>query len=62
MSDEDALAAAYAALGAVTGTGTIELQPELGSPSGRALAPPPPRPTEDAGEIRIRTLENTASI
>ena len=59
LSDEDALAAAYAALGAVTGTGTVELQPELGSPSARALSMPPPRVTESAGEIQIRTLETS---
>lgn len=57
MSDEDALAAAYAALGAVTETGTVELQPELGSPSARSLSMPLPRVTENAGEIQIRTLE-----
>lgn len=62
VSDDEALAAAYAALGTMAPAGTIELQGELGSPSARAMAPPPPRPTETAGEIQIRKLEQTASI
>ncbi len=64
VSDDEALAAAYAALGSMAPTtpGGIELQGELGAPSTRALAPPPPRPTEAAGEIQIRKLEHTASI
>ncbi len=61
MSDDQALAAAYASLGAMSPAGGIELQGELGSPSSRAMAPPPPRPSESAGEIQIRTLESTAS-
>ncbi len=59
LSDEDALAAAYAALGAVTGHGEIELQGELGTRSTKAMAPPPPRPTENAGPIEIRRLETS---
>lgn len=62
VSDDEALAAAYAALGAMAPAGAIELQGELGSPSSRAMAPPPPRPTETAGEIQIRKLEHTASL
>jgi hypothetical protein len=62
ISDDEALAAAYAALGSMAPAGVIELQGELGSSSTRALATPPPRPTESAGEIQIRKLETTASI
>jgi hypothetical protein len=62
ISDDEALAAAYAALGSMAPAGVIELQGELGSSSTRALATPPPRPTESAGEIQIRKLEHTASI
>jgi hypothetical protein len=65
VSDDEALAAAYAALGNMApdtlGLAPIEMQGELGSPSTRALSPPPPRPTESAGEIQIRKLEHTAS-
>jgi hypothetical protein len=62
ISDDEALAAAYAALGSMAPAGVFELQGELGSTSTRALAMPPPRPTESAGEIQIRKLEATASI
>ena len=62
LSDDEALAAAYAQLGSMAPMAPIELQGELGSPSARAMAPPPPRPTESAGEIQIRKLEHTASI
>lgn len=62
ISDDEALAAAYAALGSMAPAGAIELQGELGSQSTRALAMPAPRPTESAGEIQIRKLEATASI
>lgn len=61
VSDDEALAAAYAQLGSMAPLGTIELQGELGSPSARTLAPPPPRPGESDGEIQIRTLASTAS-
>jgi hypothetical protein len=37
------------------------MQGELGSSSTRAMAMPPPRPTESADEIHIRTLQSTAS-
>ncbi|MCE2907387.1 MAG: hypothetical protein O9343_04615 [Burkholderiaceae bacterium] len=60
-SDDEALAAAYAQLGAMAPLGVIELQGELGSRSTRSLAKPPPRPTESAGDIQIRKLEHTAS-
>ena len=62
LSDDEALAAAYAALGSMAPAGAIELQGELGSQSTRALAMPAPRPTDSAGEIQIRKLEATASI
>jgi hypothetical protein len=55
-SDDDALAAAYAALGSLAPV-VIETQAELGSPSARALAPRPPRHGEPAGEIRLRELQ-----
>lgn len=61
VSDDEALAAAYAALGSMAPAGVIEVQGELGSRSTLALAPAPPRPTESAGEIQIRKLEHTAS-
>lgn len=61
LSDDEALAAAYAALGTMAPGAGIELQGELGSSSTRAMALPPPRPTESAGEIQIRKLESTAS-
>jgi hypothetical protein len=53
-SDDDALAAAYAALGALAPAG-VELQAELGSPSARAVTPPPPR--HGGAEIRLRELQ-----
>jgi len=62
LSDDEALAAAYAQLGAMAPLGAIELQGELGSRSARSLAKPLPRPTESAGDIRIRKLEHTASV
>lgn len=62
LSDDEALAAAYAQLGAMAPPGAIELQGELGSRSARSLAKPPPRPTESGGDIRIRKLEHTASV
>lgn len=61
MNEDEALAAAYASLGTMSPVGGIELQGELGSRSALALKQPPPRPSESAGEIQIRTLEGTAS-
>lgn len=58
VSDEDALAAAYAALGTVAPAEAIELQGELGSRSAKAVAPPVPRAGESAGEIKLRELQN----
>jgi hypothetical protein len=57
-TDDDALAAAYAALGdAAPGTG-VEMQSELGSMSAKALARELTRATADApAEIRIHALQ-----
>lgn len=54
-SDDDALAAAYAALGSAAPAG-VELQAELGSPSARALAPLPWH-SAGAAEIELRELQ-----
>lgn len=55
-SDDDALAAAYAALGHLA-PGAVEIQAELGSPSARASAVPPPRHGDTEGEIRLREVQ-----
>ena len=57
VSDEDALAAAYAALGNMMHTEAIQFQGELGSPSAKAVAPPLPRLGESASEIKLRELQ-----
>jgi hypothetical protein len=60
-SDEEALAAAYAALGdmAPAPATTIEMQGELGSASARALRLPPSRlPVSDSVEIDVRVLQS----
>jgi hypothetical protein len=57
-SDDDALAAAYAALGAYAPSGEIEMQGELGSRSAKAVSAPLPRVTESAGEIQLRVLQD----
>ena len=57
ISDDDALAAAYAALGTMVPSDEIEFQGELGSSSAKALAPPLPRTTASAGEIQLREVE-----
>lgn len=57
-SDDEALAAAYAALGALAPSG-VETQAELGSRSARAVSPPPPRHSELGGEIKLRELHLT---
>ena len=58
LDDDDALAQAYAALGTsapkTRQTTEVEFQGELGSRSARALAPPVPRVTETAGDIKLR--------
>ena len=57
VSDDDALAAAYAALGPLGAPGEIELQGELGSRSARSVAPPVPRASDSAGDIRLREVQ-----
>ena len=57
-TDDDALAAAYAALGSLAPeTAAVELHSELGSPSARAVAPPPARAGVGV-EIRLRELQD----
>ena len=53
-ADDEALAAAYAALGDFAPS-TIEFLPELGSPSARAVTQPAPL-DEPLGEINLREL------
>ncbi len=55
-SDDDALTAAYAALGEFAPS-VIEMQPELGSPSARAVGRAVPSPAPDPGQIRLRELQ-----
>jgi hypothetical protein len=61
-SDDEALAAAYAALGQVCGSmgEEVEVQAELGSPSARAVAMPLPRHSDSDGdsEIELRVLHS----
>lgn len=57
LSDDQALAAAYAALGQGAVSGEVEFQGELGSKSTKALAPPAPRASDTAGEIQLRELQ-----
>lgn len=57
LSDDDALAAAYAALAHMAPSGGIEFQGELGSRSAKAVAPPAPRAGESAGHIQLREVE-----
>lgn len=56
-SDDDALAAAYAALGNMAPVAEVEMQGELGSRSARALAAPAPRHGDTAGTIQLRELQ-----
>lgn len=59
-SDDEALAAAYAALGAMapdTQSG-VEFQGELGSPSARALGRPQARVYQPAPHIEVRELQS----
>lgn len=58
VTDDDALAAAYAALGNMAPSGEIEFHGELGSRSAKAVAPPVPRASETAGDIKLRELQN----
>jgi hypothetical protein len=58
-SDDDALAAAYAALGDVAPGAAVEMQGELGSTSSKALARELTRAAADApADIRIRALQH----
>jgi hypothetical protein len=57
-SDDEALAAAYAALGNAAPAGPVERQAELGSPSAKAMATPVPRPTASAAPIKLRELQD----
>ena len=57
VSDDAALAAAYAALGTMAPSGEIEFQGELGSSSTRAMASPLPRASASAGEIQLREVQ-----
>ena len=56
-SDDDALAAAYAALGEA-GPSAVEMQPELGSPSARAVAQALPSPAVDKDPIKLREFQH----
>jgi hypothetical protein len=56
-SDDEALAAAYAALGhTVSGTEEFEVQAELGSPSAHALVAPLSRQDQGSDQIELRVL------
>lgn len=57
VTDDDALAAAYAALGNMAPSGEIEFHGELGSRSAKAVARPVPRASESAGDIKLRELQ-----
>ena len=57
VSDDEALAAAYAALGAMAPSDKIEFHGELGSSSTKALAAPLPRAAASAGEIQLREVQ-----
>ena len=57
VSDDDALAAAYAALDTMVPSGEIEFQGELGSSSSKALTAPLPRVTAPVAEIQLREVE-----
>lgn len=58
-TDDDALAAAYAALGTLAPEkAAVEMHSELGSPSARAVAPPLARRGEGMAEIRLRELQD----
>jgi hypothetical protein len=61
-SDDEALAAAYAQLGQMAPPGAMASQGDPGSPTARAPAPPPLRPSEPARDIPIRKRGSTASV
>jgi hypothetical protein len=58
-SDDEALAAAYAALGAAAPVEAVavQMQAELGSRSSRALSAPAQRSNEQSAEIHLRELQ-----
>ena len=56
-SEEDALAAAYAALGDAGPSGSIEFHSELGSFSAKAMAPSLPRVTSSAEKLQLREVQ-----
>jgi len=56
-SDDEALAAAYAALGNMAPAADLEFHGELGSRSARALSTPAPRHSDSAGNIKLRELQ-----
>ena len=58
-TDDEALAAAYAALGHSPATADVELQGELGSRSAKAVAAPTPRAGAHAPEIKLRELQTS---
>jgi hypothetical protein len=58
VSDDEALAAAYAALGNMAPSTEVEFQGELGSKSARAMAAPLPLVNETAGDIQLRALQD----
>ena len=57
VSDDEALAAAYAAMGALPPSGDIEFQAELGSSSAKAMAVPLPRASASSGEIQLLEVQ-----
>ena len=57
VSDDEALAAAYAAMGALPPAGDIEFQAELGSSSAKAMAVPLPRASASAAEIQLLEVQ-----
>jgi hypothetical protein len=58
-TDDEALAAAYAALGHAPPARGVELQGELGSRSAKFVAPPTPRAGAHAGDIKLRDLQES---
>ncbi len=57
VSDDDALAAAYAALGNMAPSGEIEFQGELGSKSAKVVSAPLQRMGEPGAEIKLREVQ-----
>ena len=57
LCEEDALAAAYAALGEAGPSASIKFQSELGSFSAKAMAPSLPGVTSSAKELKLREVQ-----